>query len=96
MRGNIGWLLADGSVDSQSSAESQVHAGVQTDGKILVGAKWLGGAGPLTRSVRNYIGRINPDGSVDPAPTSANNWVNAGNQGDGAVVIGSTSTILPN
>ena len=76
-------------------AETQVLTlGVQTDGKILAGGyfKWLGGggvAGPL-QFVRNYIGRINPDGLVDVTfNPSANNVVNAvALQADGAVVMG--------
>ncbi len=71
-RANIGRLNADGSLDIgfNPGAETQVLTlGVQTDGKILAGGyfKWLGDAGvagPLS-SVRNYIGRLNADGTVD-------------------------------
>jgi uncharacterized delta-60 repeat protein len=93
-RANIGRLNTDGSVDSfNPGAEAQVLTlGVQTDGKILAGGyfKWLGAAGGPARSVRNYIGRINADGSVDAGfDPSANNVVNAvAVQGDGAIVIG--------
>src|SRR6185295_2471007 len=84
LRGNIGRLFADGQVDPgfNPGAESQVLTlGVQVDGKILIGGyfKWLGGAGnPTIRSVRNYIGRLNPSGAVDTSfNPGANNIVNA-------------------
>ena len=91
-RGNIGRLLADGSVDSfNPGAESQVLTlGVQTDGKILAGGyfKWVGAAGGPSRSVRNYIARIDPSGLVDPTfNPGADNVVNAvAIQGDGAII----------
>ena len=94
-RANIGRLDADGLLDSSFNpgAETQVLTlGVQTDGKILAGGyfKWLGDAGGILRSVRNYIGRINADGSVDSTfNPGANNVVNAvAVQGDGAIVVG--------
>jgi uncharacterized delta-60 repeat protein len=96
-RANVGRLNADGSLDLafNPGAETQVLTlGVQTDGKILIGGlfKWLGGggtAGPL-QFVRNYVGRLNPDGLVDQTfNPSANKPVNAvAQQGDGAIVMG--------
>jgi uncharacterized delta-60 repeat protein len=92
-RFNIGRLNADGTVDTfNPGAEAQVLTlDVQTDGKILVGGafKWLGAAGGPTKSVRNYIGRINADGSVDGTfDPSANNVVNAiALQTDGGIVM---------
>lgn len=94
-RGNIGRLNADGSVDISFNpgAESQVLTlGLQIDGKILAGGyfKWLGGQGGPSRSTRNYIGRINADGSVDGSfNPGAGNVVNAvAQQADGSIVIG--------
>jgi uncharacterized delta-60 repeat protein len=94
-RANIGRLNAAGLLDSSFNpgAETQVLTlGVQADGKILAGGyfKWLGDAGGILRSVRNYIGRINVDGSVDSTfNPGANNVVNAvAVQGDGRIVAG--------
>ncbi|MEO6238791.1 MAG: FG-GAP-like repeat-containing protein [Vicinamibacterales bacterium] len=94
-RANIGRLLTDGTVDSfNPGAETQVLTlAVQGDGKILAGGyfKWLGNAGVTPGlSVRNYIGRINPDGIVDGSfDPGANNVVNAvALQANGAIVAG--------
>jgi len=94
LRANIGRLNANGTVDSfNPGAEAQVLTlGLQTDGKILAGGyfKWLGDAGGAARSVRNYIGRLNADGSVDGTfDPGANNVVNAvALQANGAIVAG--------
>jgi uncharacterized delta-60 repeat protein len=98
-RGNIGRINSDGTVDLafNPGAEAQVLTlGVQTDGKILAGGlfKWLGGggvAGPA-QFVRNYIGRLNTDGSVDTTLNpSANKPVNViALQTDGGIVMGGT------
>ena len=94
LRSNIGRLNADGSVDTfNPGAETQVLAlTVQADGAILVGGafKWLGANGGVSRSIRNYIGRINADGSVDLGfDPGANNWVNTvALQKDGQVLAG--------
>jgi len=93
---HIGRLNSDGSVDAtfNPGTEAEVHTlGVQADGKILAAGyfKWIGGAGnPDTRSVRNYIGRINPDGSVDAGfNAGADNIVDAVLiQPDGGIVAG--------
>ena len=98
---NIGRLNADGSVDAgfNPGAESQVVTlGVQTDGKILAGGyfKWMGAAGGPAKSVRNYIGRLNIDGSVDTSfNPGAGNVVNAvAVQPDGAIVVGGIFSTL--
>ena len=89
-------INTDGSVDLgfNPGAESLVLTlGVQADGKILAGGyfKWMGGAGdPVTRSVRNYIGRLNADGTVDSAfnPGAGNIVDSVAMQPDGAILVG--------
>ena len=39
---------------------------VQPDGKILVGGSFTGLGGGTGTTIRNHIGRLNPDGTVDP------------------------------
>ncbi len=68
-RNRIGRLQGDGSldVDFNPGANNVVYTmTVQPDGKILVGGEFtmLGGGGTGT-VVRNRIGRLNPDGTVD-------------------------------
>ena len=93
---HIGRLNTDGSVDTlfNPGTSAEVHTlGVQADGKILAGGylTWMGAAGNFaTRSVRNYIGRLNPDGSVDPSfnPGADNIVESVLIQPDGAIVAG--------
>ena len=95
-RKQIGRLNPDGSVDLgfNPGTESQVNTlGVQVDGKILVGGwfKWMGGDGnPVTRSDRSYIGRLNPDGSVDATfnPGAGNIVFATAIQPDGGILAG--------
>src|SRR6185295_12405433 len=68
-RSDLGRLNADGSLDItfDPGANGAVNAiAVQPDGKILVGGSFtmLGGGGTGT-TPRNFIGRLNADGSVD-------------------------------
>ena len=94
LRGNIGRVDINGVVDLtfNPGAESQVLTlGIQADGKILAGGyfKWMGDAGGVNRSVRNYIGRLNPNGSVDSFDPGMGNVVNGlALQGDGSIVAG--------
>jgi uncharacterized delta-60 repeat protein len=70
-----------------ASSSDQVRAiAVQTDGKILVGGSFTNLAG----QARNYIGRFNPDGSLDPAfNPGADNIVNCFTvQTDGNILVG--------
>jgi uncharacterized delta-60 repeat protein len=92
-RGHIGRLTTDGVVDPNFNpgAESEVLTlAVQADGKILAGGsfKWLGANGGPARSERNYIGRLDPSGTVDTTfNPGADNVVNAiALQADGATV----------
>ena len=93
-RSNIGRVYADGSIDTSfdPGANSYVYAlGLQTGGKILVGGSFttLGGGGTGTTS-RNYIGRLDADGSLDASfNPGANNFVLAlAVQTDEKVVLG--------
>ena len=93
LRANIGRLHPDGSVDLtfNPGAEAQVNTlAVQIDGRIVLGGyfKWLGDQGGPARSVRNYIGRLNADGSVDSGfNPGAGNVLNAvAIQPDGAIL----------
>lgn len=102
-RANIGRLFSNGDLDTifNPGAETEVLTlGVQNDGKILAGGyfKWLGAAGGAARSIRNYIGRINEDGSVDGSfDPGASNVVNAvALQADGGIVAGGVFDRLGN
>ena len=70
---------------------------VQADGKILVGGNFttLGGGGTGT-TARNYIGRLNPDGSLDTSfNPGANDWVLAlAVQADGKILVSGLFTTL--
>ncbi len=99
-RNRIGRLNADGSVDTSfdPGADSLIHGiAVQVDGKILVGGYFttLGGGGSGT-TVRNHIGRLNSNGSLD---TSFNPGANADVgvlvlQADGKILVGGDFTML--
>ena len=94
-RGNIGRLNADGSVDIafNPGAESQVLTlACRPTGRSSpagTSSGWETQADPL-KSMRNYIGRLNADGSVDGTfDPGADNVVNAvAVQADGAIVAG--------
>ena len=70
---------------------------VQADGKILVGGSFttLGGGGTGT-TTRNYLGRLNPDGTLDTSfNPGADSTVNAlAVQADGKILVGGTFTTL--
>ncbi len=68
-RRHVGRLNPDGTLDTNfdPGADNDIYAlTVQPDGKILVGGLFatLGGGG-FGISTRRYIGRINPDGTLD-------------------------------
>ena len=93
-RNRIGRLNPDGSLDTSFNpgANDFVRTlAIQGDGKILVGGDFntLGGGGTGT-TTRNSIGRLNPNGSLDP---SFNPGVNGtlfalAVQGDGKILVG--------
>jgi uncharacterized delta-60 repeat protein len=96
-RNALGRLSADGSLDTFNPGASEPPGvpivytmALQSDGKVVVGGHFTGlGGGTGTRS-RNYIGRINPDGSLDSSfDPGCTFYVNAlALQADGKIVVG--------
>src|SRR6266853_67915 len=70
---------------------------VQPDGKIIVGGTFstLGGGGTGT-SVRNHIGRVNPDGTLDTSfdPGANAEIICLALQADGKILVGGSFTTL--
>jgi len=67
-RRNIGRLNPDGSVDASFNpgADGIVYAlGIQPDGKILAGGAFTAIGGGTGVTARNFLARLNADGSVD-------------------------------
>lgn len=101
-RKNIGRLNADGTLDggfnpgadfNLASPEGAVHSlVVQADGKVLVGG-WFTALG---RAGHSYIGRLNPDGTVDNGfnPTADGSVYSVAVQADGKILIGGQFTWL--
>jgi uncharacterized delta-60 repeat protein len=98
-------LNADGTVDTAfytnmgTGINSSVNAlAIQSDGKILVGGQF----GTLNGITRNYLVRLNADGTVDTAfytnlGTGFNSNVNTrAIQSDGKILVGGTFTTLNN
>src|SRR6185295_8212667 len=92
----IGRLNADGTLDTSfdPGANGFIYAMVlQPDGKILVSGDFsmLGGGGSGT-TVRNHIGRLNADGSLDTAfdPGANLSVARIALQADGKIVVGGT------
>ncbi|HXF43685.1 MAG TPA: delta-60 repeat domain-containing protein, partial [Pyrinomonadaceae bacterium] len=89
---NIARLNTSGSLDSgfDPKADNFVYAlAIQPDGKILVGGTFTNIGNP-TQQPRNYIARLNSNGSVESgfAP-SASNFVNTlALQSDGKILVG--------
>jgi uncharacterized delta-60 repeat protein len=99
-RARLGRLNMDGSLDGgfDPGVSDYVNAvAVQADGKILVGGDFttLGGGGAGT-TTRNYIGRLNADGSLDTDfDPGASGFVEAvAVQADGKIVVGGWFTTL--
>ena len=99
LRNRIGRLNPDGTPDRfNPGADGSVNGGpvyslvVQADGMILVGGYFnmLGG------QTRNYIGRLNPDGTLDTGfNPEANNRVDSlAMQADGKILVGGYFTSL--
>ena len=90
-RNFIGRLTATGSVDAfNPGANNALQAfALQADGKIVVGGSFSGLGGGSGTTVRNRIGRLNSDGSVD---TTFNPGANGTVEGlaiqqDGKIVV---------
>ncbi|MEP6918119.1 MAG: hypothetical protein ABJC89_20900, partial [Acidobacteriota bacterium] len=99
-RNHIARLNADGQVDAtyDVGANDRIQAlAVQPDGKILVAGTFtmLGGGGTGT-TPRNYIGRLNADGSLDASfnPGADNNVLAMALQADGKILLGGLFTTL--
>ena len=98
-RNHIARLNPDGSLDTTfdpgTGANSWVYAlAVQSDGKILVGGEFTS----INGVSRNYIARLNSDGSVDTGfngGTGANSYIYAlAVQPDGKVLAGGSFTAM--
>src|SRR3989442_9150406 len=92
-RNYIGRLNADGSLDTSFDPWTNITVDALTPHsawKILVVGFFttLGGGGTGT-TTRNYIGRLNPDGSLDTSfNPGANNYADAlAVQGDGRILV---------
>ncbi len=99
-RNRIGRLHPDGALDSTfnpGANEAVLALAVQPDGKILVGGGFtmLGGGG-TGGTVRNYLGRLNADGSLDATfdPGASNSVTTMVVQPDGKIVLGGLFTAL--
>jgi uncharacterized delta-60 repeat protein len=99
-RSRIGRLHADGTVDADFDPGANSHVitvTVQPDGKILVGGGFttLGGGGTGT-TARSYLGRLQPDGSLDSSfnPGANSNVLTLALQPDGKVLAGGVFTTL--
>jgi uncharacterized delta-60 repeat protein len=96
-RNHIARLNADGSVDItfDPNANSDVSTlAVQSDGKILLGGLFTTLAGGATP--RNYIARLNANGSVDGAfdPNASSTVYALAVQPDGKILLGGSFTTL--
>jgi uncharacterized delta-60 repeat protein len=99
-RNRIGRLNPDGTLDTSFNpgANGTVTAlAVQADGKILVGGLFttLGGGGSGT-TMRNRIGRLNPDGTLDTSfnPGANSSVFSLTVQADGKIIVGGLFTTL--
>jgi uncharacterized delta-60 repeat protein len=89
----IARLNSDGGLDTSFNpgANNTTEAVlVQVDGKIVVGGHFTGLGGGTGTTTRNFIGRVNPDGSVDSGfNPGADFFVSAlALQSDGAILVG--------
>ncbi len=94
-------LLVDGSLDSSfvSTGNGTVQAlALQPDGKVVVGGYFTQyQAGATVAAVnRNYLARLNADGSVDTTldPSSNGRIVVQAVQADGKILVGGNFTIM--
>jgi hypothetical protein len=96
-RSLIGRLNSDGTLDISFDPGANIGVSdleVQADGKILVGGGFttLGGGGSGT-SMRNHIGRLNADGTLDASfnPGANSTVVDLEVQADGKILVGGFS-----
>lgn len=103
-RNNIARLNPDGTLDTvfDPNANALIYAvAIQPDGKILIGGTFnsLQPNGAPTPTSRNYIARLNPDGSLDTAfDPNASWWLYCIQpQPDGKILIGGIfASLQPN
>jgi uncharacterized delta-60 repeat protein len=90
-RARIGRVSADGSVDSAFDVGSGANGRVtclalQSDGKVIVGGNFT----VFNGRIRNYVARLNPDGSLDnsfdPGASAVVNVLAV--QADGKILVG--------
>ena len=96
-RNYLGRLNANGSLDTTFTSTSGANAvvddlAVQADGKILVGGSFT----RLAEQTRNYLGRLNADGSLDASFTNGagNTVYSLALQADGKILVGGSFTTL--
>ena len=94
---HLGRLYPDGSLDPIFTNGVSAHGGVnslavQADGKILIGGAFT----TLAGQPRNYLGRLNEDGSLDGTFTNGANGmvVTLAVQMDGKILVGGMFTTL--
>ena len=92
-RSYVARLNPDGSLDASFNPGANSYVltlAVQPDGKILVGGVFTMLGGGTGTSPRNFIGRLNPDGSVDAAfNPGTNGQVNViALEPDGQILVG--------
>ena len=87
--------VVDATFDPGASGAIYTFA-LQNSGQILVGGSFAGLGGGIGSTTRHSIGRLNPNGSVDPAfNPGANAPIYAiGIQRDGALVVGGLATAI--
>ena len=101
----LGRLDANGSLDSFNPGASKTFGApivytmaLQEDGKIVVGGYFNGLGGGTGTTMRNFIGRINGDGSLDtlfnPGANSISGVTALALQADGKIVVGGSFTGL--
>jgi uncharacterized delta-60 repeat protein len=91
-RRSIARLNSDGSLDPtfDPGADDTINAVViQADGKIVAGGDFKGLGGGTGTTTRNFIGRVNPDGTLDAFNPGADLFVSAlALQPDGGILVG--------
>jgi uncharacterized delta-60 repeat protein len=93
-RNHIGRLNPDGTLDTTfdpGADETVIALALQPDGKILLAGSFttLGGGGTGTNN-RNYLGRLNADGTLDPsfAPIVGGSVLTVAIQPDDKILVG--------
>ncbi len=104
-RNRLARLTSAGAVDSFNPGASKTPAGasaivytmvLQPDGKVVVGGYFNGLGNGTGATVRNYLGRINADGTVDAGfnPGASSSVDALALQADGDIVVGGDFTGL--